>query len=67
MLTQALRDQGVEVLYVTELLQDALEYQAARDGGDRRRAGRRRRSATSWPGQVHERLGGSAPRTWPGS
>ena len=29
-LTQALRDQGVEVLYVTELLQDALEYQAAR-------------------------------------
>jgi arginine deiminase len=30
-LTQALRDQGVEVLYVTELLQDALEYQAARD------------------------------------
>ena len=30
-LTQALRDQGVEVLYVTELLQEALEYQAARD------------------------------------
>jgi arginine deiminase len=30
-LTQALRDQGVEVLYLTELLQDALEYQAARD------------------------------------
>ncbi|HMG61604.1 MAG TPA: arginine deiminase family protein, partial [Streptosporangiaceae bacterium] len=29
-LTQALRDQGVEVLYVTELLQDALEYAAAR-------------------------------------
>jgi arginine deiminase len=29
-LTQALRDQGVEVLYVTELLQDALEYQPAR-------------------------------------
>jgi arginine deiminase len=29
--TQALRDQGVEVLHVTELLQDALEYQAARD------------------------------------
>jgi arginine deiminase len=29
--TQALRDQGVEVLYVTELLQDALEYQPARD------------------------------------
>lgn len=29
--TQALRDQGVEVLYVTELLQDALEYQSARD------------------------------------
>ena len=29
-LTQTLRDQGVEVLYVTELLQDALEYQAAR-------------------------------------
>jgi arginine deiminase len=30
-LTQALRDQGVEVLYVTELLQDALEYRSARD------------------------------------
>jgi arginine deiminase len=30
-LTQAMRDQGVEVLYVTELLQDALEYQPARD------------------------------------
>jgi arginine deiminase len=29
--TQSLRDQGVEVLYVTELLQDALEYQSARD------------------------------------
>ena len=28
--TQALRDQGVEVLYVTELLQDTLEYQDAR-------------------------------------
>ena len=27
----ALRDQGVEVLYITELLQDALEYQPARD------------------------------------
>lgn len=30
-LTQAMRDQGVEVLYLTELLQDALEYQPARD------------------------------------
>ncbi len=30
--TQALRDRGVEVLYVTELLQDALEYQEARQG-----------------------------------
>jgi arginine deiminase len=29
--TQALRDTGVEVVYVTELLQDALEYQRARD------------------------------------
>jgi arginine deiminase len=29
-LTQVLRDHGVEVLFVTELLQDALEYQAAR-------------------------------------
>nr|BFE31976.1 arginine deiminase [Actinomadura rugatobispora] len=28
---QALRDRGVEVLYVTELLQDALEYEEARD------------------------------------
>ena len=31
MLCQELRDQGVEVLYFTELLQDSLEYQAARD------------------------------------
>jgi arginine deiminase len=30
-LCQLLRDEGVEVLYLTELLQDALEYQAARD------------------------------------
>jgi arginine deiminase len=30
--TQALRDRGVEVWYVTELLQDALEYQEARQG-----------------------------------
>ena len=29
-LTQVLRDRGVEVLFVTELLQDALEYQDAR-------------------------------------
>ena len=29
-LTQVLRDHGVEVLYVTELLQDALEYAPAR-------------------------------------
>ena len=31
MLSQVLRDQGVHVLYLTELLQDCLEYQAARD------------------------------------
>jgi arginine deiminase len=31
MLSQALRDQGVHVLYLTALLQDCLEYQAARD------------------------------------
>jgi arginine deiminase len=30
MLSQLLRDEGVEVLYLTELLQDALEYEAAR-------------------------------------
>jgi arginine deiminase len=30
---QALRDHGVEVLYVAELLQDALEYQLAREDG----------------------------------
>ncbi len=30
-LSQELRDHGAEVLYVTELLQDALEYQLARD------------------------------------
>jgi arginine deiminase len=29
--TQVLRDQGAEVLYVTELLQDCLEYQHARE------------------------------------
>jgi arginine deiminase len=29
--TGALRDQGVDVLYLTELLQDVLEYQPARD------------------------------------
>ncbi len=29
-LSQALRDQGVEVLYFTQLLQDSLEYQAAK-------------------------------------
>jgi arginine deiminase len=31
MFTEALRDRGVEVLYLTELLQDALEYAAARE------------------------------------
>jgi arginine deiminase len=30
-LSQVLRDEGVEVLYLMELLQDCLEYQAARD------------------------------------
>jgi len=30
-LTDVLRDRGAEVLFVTELLQDVLEYQAARD------------------------------------
>ena len=30
-LSQTLRDQGVHVLYLTELLQDCLEYQSARD------------------------------------
>ena len=30
-LTDVLRDRGAEVLYVTELLQDVLVYQAARD------------------------------------
>lgn len=30
-LCQVLRDHGVQVLYLTELLQDSLEYQAARD------------------------------------
>jgi arginine deiminase len=31
MLCEVLRDQGVHVVYLTELLQDCLEYQAARD------------------------------------
>ena len=34
-LASVLRDHGVEVLYVTELLQDALEYQPASGRGDR--------------------------------
>jgi arginine deiminase len=34
-LCQELRNQGAEVLYLTELLQDVLEYQAARDGAIR--------------------------------
>ena len=37
-LCQELRNQGVEVLYFTELLQDVLEYQAAQGRG--RPAGR---------------------------
>ena len=59
-LARVLRDHGVEVLYVTELLQDALEYQPARDDaiasvlasaalGDELRA------------QVHARLDDLAP------
>ena len=43
--THALRDHGVEVLYVTEMLQEVLEYQPARDeaigfGPGGRQAGR---------------------------
>ena len=37
--TQILRDHGVEVLYVTELLQDALEYAPARDAAIGSRSG----------------------------
>jgi arginine deiminase len=57
---QAMRDEGVEVLYVTELLQDALEYQPARDEAiaaalDDRLLGDELRA------QVHQRLDALGP------
>jgi arginine deiminase len=63
-LTGALRDQGVDVMYLTELLQDVLEYQPARDqvaaaaldpGGDR--------LGESLRGQVRAHLDGLDPET----
>src|SRR3954463_6458252 len=51
---QALRDRGVEVLYLTELLQDALEYEAAREQaisyvlGDKRLGDQLRRVVKSY-------------------
>jgi arginine deiminase len=63
-LTGTLRDQGVDVMYLTELLQDVLEYQPARDqvaaaaldpGGDR--------LGESLRGQVRAHLDGLDPET----
>ena len=63
-LTRILRDQGVDVMYLTELLQDVLEYQPARDqvaaaaldpGGDR--------LGESLRGQVRAYLDGLDPET----
>ena len=59
-LTQALRDQGVEVLYVTELLQDTLEYQAARAAAIAAVTGAAA-MGDELAGQVAERLGGLGP------
>jgi arginine deiminase len=59
-LTRALRESGAEVLYVTELLQDALEYQAAREqaiGSALRRCG----LGDALAGQVRDRLDGLSP------
>ena len=62
--TGTLRDQGVDVMYLTELLQDVLEYQPARDqvaaaaldpGGDR--------LGDSLRGQVRAHLDGLDPET----
>jgi arginine deiminase len=62
--TGTLRDQGVDVMYLTELLQDVLEYQPARDqvaaaaldpGGDR--------LGESLRGQVRAHLDGLDPET----
>ncbi len=63
-LTRTLRDQGVDVMYLTELLQDVLEYQPARDqvaaaaldpGADR--------LGESLRGQVRAHLDGLDPET----
>jgi arginine deiminase len=59
-LTQALRDRGVEVLYVTELLQDALEYQAARAAAIASVTGAAA-VGDELAGQVAERLGALGP------
>jgi arginine deiminase len=59
-LTQSLRDQDVEVLYVTELLQDTLEYQAARDEAIAA-AISRPALGDGLAAQVSERLAGLAP------
>ena len=59
-LTQALRDRGVEVLYVTELLQDTLEYEAARAAAIASVTGAAA-VGDELAGQVAERLGGLGP------
>ena len=59
-LTGALRDQGVEVIYITELLQDALEYQAARDEAITSVLGRTA-LGDDLAGQVRERLDALRP------
>jgi arginine deiminase len=65
--TGALRDQGVDVLYLTELLQDVLEYPAARDqviaaALDEDRGGRGR-LGEDLRGQLRAELAGLDPET----
>ena len=63
-LTEVLRGHGVEVLYLTELLQDVLEYSQARDEAiasavDGARAG------DQLGGQVRGHLAACTRRPWP--
>jgi arginine deiminase len=65
--TSALRDQGADVLYLTELLQDVLEYQPARDEVaaavlDHRHLGQDR-LGEGLRGQVRAHLDGLDPET----
>ncbi len=69
--TTALREQGVDVLYLTELLQDVLEYQPARDqvaaamlgGGHYRGDADHGRMGEDLCGQLRAHLDGLDPET----